>query len=112
MIKYYKLISESYDMITDPKLYIKTVINKADKCILILKTDLTKKKRDLFNSAITYITYRNDIKKIINFKEKCQQLIISADDTQLKKFIADSYFKKIESLLNRIILTGYDVTIN
>ncbi len=109
----YQLVSEAYDMakVIRPELYIKSAIKKANRCLLILRSEL--KQYNNGKNPYQVIAYTKDIKKVEKFKNYCEQVLtVGANEVELKKFVRGPYFKGIEGFLSGIISSGHDTVID
>lgn len=110
----YHIVCESYDTrkIIRPELYIKSAIKKANRCILILNSEIKHLRQDT-STGNTIIYYTRNIKKIAKFKNYCEQVLtVGADQEELNRFVRSGYFKNIENFLADIIASGHDTVID
>jgi len=110
----YHIVCEAYDTskIIRPELYIKSAIKKANRCILILNSEIKHLRQDA-SAGNTIIYYTRNIKKIAKFKNYCEQVLtVGADTEELNKFVRSGYFKNIENFLTDIIASGHDTVID
>ena len=110
----YHIVCESYDTskIIHPELYIKSAIKKANRCLLILNSELKYLKQGT-SSGSNIITYTRNIKKIAKFKNYCEQVLnTNASSEELTRLIRSDYFKNIENFLTSIIASGHDTVID